>query len=162
MPCELLTTEDGETIEIEGGPVPIEIEPWPSYYWVLDEDGEPILTPAGTHVILADPAPECAPDTFGGAITIRFEPPTEVGAADVTDDGYSRQGVPKVGHRLFPRFGGVRRGVSVLKIDGVYRTIDSPTVDQINTATEYYAGGHVYQVTEQTAFDLTEAGYAVG
>lgn len=40
------------------------------------------------------------------------------------------------------------RGVSVLKTGGVYETNRYPTQDEISAATEYYAGGHEYEVTE--------------
>lgn len=53
-------------------------------------------------------------------------------------------------------------GRSVLRIAGVYQTIDTPTQDQIASATEYYAGGHVYEVTQTVADALTAAGYGSG
>ena len=40
-----------------------------------------------------------------------------------------------------------KRGKSVLKIDGTYTIIRVPSTDQIDSATEYYAGGHEYEVT---------------
>ncbi len=63
---------------------------------------------------------------------------------------------------MFPRYGGVPRGLSVLKLNGVYETVDGPTTDQMAAASEVYLGGHVYYVTETVAAALTEAGYTVG
>lgn len=53
------------------------------------------------------------------------------------------------------------KGVSVLKINGVYLTIEYPTDSQINSATEVYFGGHAYTVTPATAAALIAAGYQV-
>lgn len=52
-------------------------------------------------------------------------------------------------------------GVSVLKLDGVYQTIYTPTVDQINAATKVYQGGHVYTIPQSDADELVAAGYTV-
>lgn len=57
--------------------------------------------------------------------------------------------------------GGQRRGRSVLKLNGVYQTIDTPTVDQTHAATEVYMGGHIYTITNITADALVAAGYTV-
>lgn len=57
--------------------------------------------------------------------------------------------------------GGQRRGRSVLKLDGAYVTIDTPTVDQTLAATELYQGGHVYTVEKSIANALSAAGYTV-
>lgn len=57
--------------------------------------------------------------------------------------------------------GGQRRGRSVLRISGSYQTIDTPTVDQISSATEVYQGGHVYLITNIEADRLVTAGYIV-
>ena len=73
---------------------------------------------------------------------------------------------PRLTHRswgperwYFRRASALPVGRSVLKIDGVYVTIDTPTQAQIDSATEYYAGGHVYTVDAATAEALTAAGY---
>lgn len=60
---------------------------------------------------------------------------------------------------FFGRAGGAPVGQSVLKIDGVYQTIMTPTVDQTLAATELYQGGHVYEVSASVAAALTAAGY---
>lgn len=57
--------------------------------------------------------------------------------------------------------GGQRRGRSVLKLDGNYITIDTPTVDQTLAATEVYMGGHIYLITDVIADALVAAGYTV-
>lgn len=90
-----------------------------------------------------------------------FEPPTTTGPADVTDEEYVRQGITRTARRLFPRYGGVPRGVSVLKIDGTYRTVDGPDTNVIAQATEVYLGGHIHPVTDTVAGELVAAGYFV-
>lgn len=57
--------------------------------------------------------------------------------------------------------GGQRRGRSVLKLNGVYVTIDTPTVDQTLAASEVYMGGHIYTINNITADALVAAGYVV-
>lgn len=63
--------------------------------------------------------------------------------------------------RLMRHYGGNPRGRSVLKIAGVYVTMDEPDANLIQTATEYYAGGHTYFVTDAVADALAAAGYTV-
>jgi hypothetical protein len=65
-------------------------------------------------------------------------------------------------HSLFRHFKNRAGGRSVLKIAGVYSTVDSPSQDTIDTATEVYLGGRVYTVTQAVADALTAAGYVVG
>lgn len=62
---------------------------------------------------------------------------------------------------LLRHFKSRARGRSVLKVDGVYVTVDDPSQDQIDAATEAYIGGHVYTVTQSVADALTAAGYTV-
>lgn len=62
---------------------------------------------------------------------------------------------------LMRHFGGQARGRSVLKIGGVYQTIDTPSTDQCASATEVYLGGHIYEVSDDVAIALDEAGYTV-
>ena len=52
-----------------------------------------------------------------------------------------------------------RKGVSVLKINGQYVTVEYPTDIQIAQATEVYLGGHTYTVDSTTAAALAAAGY---
>lgn len=50
-------------------------------------------------------------------------------------------------------------GQSVLKLNGVYQTIQNPTANQCEAATEVYLGGHKYEVNDTIAAALTAAGY---
>jgi hypothetical protein len=63
--------------------------------------------------------------------------------------------------RLFRHYKARARGRSVLRIGGVYLTVDTPSQTQIDSATEVYQGGHVYTVTQTVADALTAAGYTV-
>ena len=56
---------------------------------------------------------------------------------------------------------GQRRGRSVLKSGSTYTIVDSPTVDQTNSADAHYLGGHIYTVTQEEANSLSAAGFAV-
>jgi hypothetical protein len=53
------------------------------------------------------------------------------------------------------------RGRTVLKVGSTYRTVDTPTVDEVNAADIAYLGGHIYTVTSTEAAALTAAGYVV-
>ena len=53
------------------------------------------------------------------------------------------------------------RGRSVLKEAGVYTTVDTPDANRIAAAQEYYAGGHIYEVSDAVADALQVAGYTV-
>lgn len=64
-------------------------------------------------------------------------------------------------YRLFRYYGPYRRGRSVLKIGGTYRTVDIPTQEDLALATEVYLGGRVYDVTPDVANALVAAGYEV-
>lgn len=92
-----------------------------------------------------------------------FEPP-------VVDDGprttpWNQEAVPQdvwlTGNRLMRHYSKGRRGRSVLRIGGTYRTLDSPSQSDIDLATEVYMGGHVYTVTDAVADALRAAGYTV-
>jgi len=67
---------------------------------------------------------------------------------------------PAGGNWLFARYT-LTRGVSVLKIDGVYYEIRFPTQDDIAEADITYQGGHEYPVSDEEAADLQAAGYDV-
>ncbi len=78
----------------------------------------------------------------------------------------ARQPVPvdRSTNRMFSHYNrtvGRARGRSVLRVGGVYSTVDTPDTNQVAAATEYYAGGHVYEVTSEVASALTAAGYTV-
>lgn len=53
------------------------------------------------------------------------------------------------------------RGRTVLKNGGVYTTLDSPTVDQVNAADIAYLGGHWYYVTGAEEAALLAAGFTL-
>jgi hypothetical protein len=54
-----------------------------------------------------------------------------------------------------------KRGKSVLKINNSYIVIRVPSTDQINSATEYYAGGHEYEVSEAVKSALIAANVGI-
>jgi len=64
------------------------------------------------------------------------------------------------GSGLFYRYTHLR-GVSVLKTSGVYATRRYPTQDEITAATEYYAGGHEYEVTSAQKSAIIAAGIGI-
>ena len=64
------------------------------------------------------------------------------------------------GSGLFYRYTHLR-GVSVLKTSGVYATKRYPTQDEINAATEYYAGGHEHEVTSAQKSAIIAAGIGI-
>jgi hypothetical protein len=53
------------------------------------------------------------------------------------------------------------RGLSVLKLGNAYKLIDTPSTDDTEAASEYYAGGHEYEVTDQQKTDLLNAGIGI-
>lgn len=61
--------------------------------------------------------------------------------------------------RLMRHYKSRARGQSVLRIGGVYQTIETPSQTDIDSASEYYAGGHVYQVSDAVSAALVAAGY---
>jgi hypothetical protein len=90
-----------------------------------------------------------------------FEPPhDENGPRKLSEYGRRRQGVSRVANDLAGRYG-APRSYSVLKLNGVYEIIQGPTMDQDNAATEYYAGGHIHEVTSTVAAALEAAGFDV-
>lgn len=62
--------------------------------------------------------------------------------------------------RLFSRFRLVR-GISVLKIDGEYYELRTPSSEEIDAAQEAYIGGYSYEVSAGEKADLEAAGYTV-
>jgi len=61
------------------------------------------------------------------------------------------------GFGLFYRYK-LSRGISVLKLSGSYVLRRVPSTDEIDNATEYYAGGHTHEVSEATKSSLLAAG----
>ena len=54
-----------------------------------------------------------------------------------------------------------KRGISVLKINGTYSRIRVPSTDQVDSASEYYAGGHEHNVTNAQKTALIAAGIGI-
>lgn len=59
------------------------------------------------------------------------------------------------------RFGEVAREASVLRIAGTYVTVEGPTTQQLESASEVWLGGHVNVVSAGQAAALVLAGYTV-
>ena len=68
----------------------------------------------------------------------------------------------RLANRLLAHYKPRARGVSVLRIDGVYQSVQYPTQDQCDAASEVYLGGHVYSVSEAVAAALEAAGFTTG
>lgn len=89
--------------------------------------------------------------------TFTFEPPIV----------YDRPGVHKHTPRRVRQYGYYSRhslgatGVSVLKLNGTYQSIQTPTVDDIASAEYVYQGGHIYTISQSEADALSAAGYTV-
>lgn len=92
-----------------------------------------------------------------------FTPPTR-------QDWTFAEGQPLGERRFWSFFGPQPRGRSVLKIAGVWTTVDNPTVSQCNNATRIidthgesvpgcFMGGHEHPVTAAVSTELTAAGY---
>lgn len=61
---------------------------------------------------------------------------------------------------LFYRYK-LTRGVSILKTGSTYKKLRVPSTDQIDAASEYYAGGHEYEVTEAQKSALIAANIGI-
>lgn len=66
--------------------------------------------------------------------------------------------------RSWRHYGGNPAGVSVVRVNGMYTTVRTPTVLQLEAAgnregTDFFLGGHVYVVTDEVAAELADAGY---
>lgn len=96
-----------------------------------------------------------------------FEPPV---VRDWTFAGASRN----PGERRYWNYYGTQpRGRSVLKLAGVWTTVDYPTTTQIASADlitdsttgeqipAYFNGGHVYSISDEIAAELAAAGYTI-
>lgn len=62
--------------------------------------------------------------------------------------------------RLFSRYR-LTRGVSVLKVEGEYYELRSPSSEEIAEAEVAYIGGYSYEVSEGEKASLEAAGYTV-
>lgn len=65
---------------------------------------------------------------------------------------------PIGGHRLF-EFYKMRRGITVLKNNGVYTQVRYPYEPDVIDADIAYRGGFTYTVSDSEAASLTSAGY---
>lgn len=65
---------------------------------------------------------------------------------------------PAGGHWLFRRYY-LDRGISVLKVDGEYYEVRTPSQDETALASIVYLGGHEYEVSDEEAAELIAAGY---
>lgn len=88
-----------------------------------------------------------------------FQPPYADTVPPVLPKGSPEQ--DPLAYRLMRHYGPRARGRTVLRIGGTYGTYDEPSESLIDTATECYLGGHVYQISDDVAAALTAAGYAV-
>lgn len=59
---------------------------------------------------------------------------------------------------LFSRYT-INKGVSVLRINGIYSSYRYPAQTDIDTASEFYLGGTKTLITQETADALTAQGY---
>ena len=64
------------------------------------------------------------------------------------------------GFGMFYRYK-LTRGISVLKIGNTYYKLRVPSTDQVDSASEYYAGGHEYDVTSNQKTALINAGIGI-
>jgi hypothetical protein len=55
----------------------------------------------------------------------------------------------------------LKRGITVIKENGVYRETRYPYIDELNAAQEYYLGGSKYEVSAAEKVSLEAAGYTV-
>jgi len=84
-----------------------------------------------------------------------FTPPVAHDRSPVYEGGNDRRyPVPRLGQRLMAHYGGQPRGRTVLKIAGTYAAYDTPSAELVDTATEVYVGGHVYEVSDAVSADL--------
>jgi hypothetical protein len=67
---------------------------------------------------------------------------------------------PAAEGRLFSRYR-LTRGISVLKIDGVYYQMRTPSSEEVASAQEAYMGGYSYVVSPGEKAALEAAGYTV-
>ena len=64
-----------------------------------------------------------------------------------------------VERQLYRYYGPYLQGRSVVKIGGIYQTVDTPDQLTLAEATEVYLGGHAYVVSAAVAAALTAQGY---
>jgi hypothetical protein len=89
-------------------------------------------------------------------VTQIFNPPTTFDNPSILPD---TTGVPFL---LFRHYNGRERGRSVVKISGVYTTVDYAdqlVYEGLEESVDYFLGGHVYEVTDEIAAALIADGY---
>jgi hypothetical protein len=72
--------------------------------------------------------------------------------------GPSVKETPMAWNRLHMRYG-IHRGITIMRINGIYSTYRYPSQTEILQAEEVYMGGHEYIIDEHTKNELTAQGY---
>lgn len=89
-----------------------------------------------------------------------FDPPVVMDVPPVTAGRDRQFPVSRLAIRSARHYGANPRGRSVLKdVNGVYTTVDNPTITQMAAAAIAYQGGHTYTVDSTEAAALNAAGY---
>lgn len=96
-----------------------------------------------------------APTVNGTSVQWVFQPPVVFDVPRVLPDTTGPS------YWLMRWYSNLPRGRSVLKIDGTYITVDTPTAEQQAAASVAYIGGHIYDITPEEASALAAAGYYV-
>lgn len=65
---------------------------------------------------------------------------------------------PAGGHRLFD-FYTLDRGITIYRDGEDFYEVRYPSQDMLDAADEFWLGGHQYEVSNETASMLTDAGY---
>lgn len=86
-----------------------------------------------------------------------FEPPSAESHPTVLPKGDPEQ--DPIAYALRRHYHPLVVGQTVLKINGTYATYEYPSQDLLDSATEIYLGGHIYEVSSAVATALQAAGY---
>ena len=89
-----------------------------------------------------------------------FSPPTENTRGRETFDP-PKNAAEMIGRVLMRHYQPTARGQFVLKRDGVWETLSAATQEELDAADEVFQGGHVYEITDEMAEELENAGYEV-
>lgn len=117
----------------------------------IDEDARSILL-RGYWLLFDDEVGEEEPDPEPVVAGI-FRPPV------VYRQPWVNNRTRGVARSLWRHYGPLPVGRTVLKENGVYVTVDTPTNERILAAQEVYQGGHEYPLTAAQQAALTAAGY---
>lgn len=82
-----------------------------------------------------------------------FTPPTEEGQP--LHDPEDRRNINLLLRHYKPH----QKGVTLLKVGGVWQLVSYPSINQLRDAERVLLGGHVHEVTDAEATELTAAGY---